>query len=238
VITRSVDHQYTYEGQTYPGVTSILRVIDKSDALMRWASRKTAEAALGLLEELPNMLGQVGTEGVLKALSSRSAWQRDEAAGVGTEIHAMADLVAHGQALPEMLPSIRTRVDHYLAWWNASGWTLRASEALLVNPLLGYGGTLDLLAYDRDGKTVLADVKTGSGVYREVILQLAAYGASELIQVDGVVYPMPKVDRYAVLHVTLEGVREVEVNVGGREREAFMAAMDLSEWRESVKGRL
>jgi len=39
-ITRDRWHHYTYAGQTYPGVTSILRVLDKSDALMAWASRK------------------------------------------------------------------------------------------------------------------------------------------------------------------------------------------------------
>ena len=46
-ITRDRYHRYTYEGTTYPGVTSVLRVLDKSDALMAWASRNTAQAALG-----------------------------------------------------------------------------------------------------------------------------------------------------------------------------------------------
>ena len=33
-ITRSADHRYTYEGTVYPGVTSILGVLDKSGPLM------------------------------------------------------------------------------------------------------------------------------------------------------------------------------------------------------------
>ena len=64
---------------------------------------------------------------------------------------------------------ITSRVLAYAAWWKASGWRLRLSEAMLVNPMMGYGGTLDLLAYDRDGRTVLADIKTGKGVYQEAV---------------------------------------------------------------------
>ena len=32
-ITRSLDHRYTYDGQTYPGVTGILKILDKSGPL-------------------------------------------------------------------------------------------------------------------------------------------------------------------------------------------------------------
>ena len=78
-------------------------------------------------------------------------------------------------------PDNPSRVLAYAAWWKASGWRLRLSEAMLVNPMMGYGGTLDLLAYDRDGRTVLADIKTGKGVYQEAVLQLTAYGMAELI---------------------------------------------------------
>ena len=54
-ITRDRWHRYTYEGITYPGVTSVLRVLDKSDALMAWASRNTAEAALAQLDHLASL---------------------------------------------------------------------------------------------------------------------------------------------------------------------------------------
>ena len=73
-ITRDRYHRYTYEGTTYPGVTSILRVLDKSDALMAWASRNTAEAALAQLDHLAGLRDTVGPEGVVKALTARSGW--------------------------------------------------------------------------------------------------------------------------------------------------------------------
>jgi len=184
-------------------------------------------------------LETVGAEGVVKALTARSAWKRDEAAQLGTEVHALADLVVRGQPTPSMTETQRARVLHYAEWWKASGWTLRLSEAFVVSPQWGYGGTFDLLARDRDGRTVLADVKTGKAVYKESVLQLTAYGMATFVQPVGAdqVYPMVTPDRYAILHVTAEGVREVEVAVGEMEMHAFCACLDLNAWMDTMKGR-
>lgn len=255
-ITRSADHRYTYEGVTYPGVTTMLKVLDKSDALMSWAARQTAEAALNLIHAkdspgfidstaLIALLDSVGRKGTIRALTSRSSWQRDEAAQLGTEVHRLAESM-HSDAgqytLPTLPDGIRKRIEAYADWWNASGWTRPLTEVMGVNPSVGYGGTLDLLARDADGRLVLADIKTGKGVYREAILQLTAYGDFTVMQ-----YPtlgqwklavMPKVDRYVILHVTLDGVREVELTVGQDERMAWLDCVDLYRWTQKVKGRL
>lgn len=255
-ITRSADHAYTYRGITYPGVTGLLKVIDKSDALMSWAARNTAEAAIALALDyevtnaspsgvtnertqsgLDKLLDTVGAEGTVRALTSRSSWKRDEAAALGTEVHNLADLVVRGAPTPAMGDTTRARVLKYAEWWKASGWTLRTSEAMLVNTAQGYGGTLDLLARDRDGATVLADIKTGKAIYHEAVLQLTAYGNAELIETAAGLFRMPVPDRYVILHVTMDGTREIEVTVGGLEWQAFQACMDLSTWRETVKGK-
>lgn len=256
-ITRSADHMYTYEGVTYRGVTGVLSVIDKSGPLMSWAARQTAEAAVHMItnsisklddgrsmNSLEALLETVGKEGTIKALTSRSSWKRDEAAALGTEVHNLADLVVRGQPTPSMAETTRKRVLAYAEWWKASGWTLRTSEAMLVNPTASYGGTLDLLARDRDGATVLADIKTGKAVYNEAVLQLTAYGMAEFIQPPtenvmepGTVFAMPKVDRHVILHVTADAVREVEITVGSLERIAWLACLDLATWRDSVKGK-
>jgi hypothetical protein len=245
-ITRSTDHQYTYNGVTYPGVTSILKVIDKSDALMSWAARQTAEAAVYLAldgddagDAFHTLLSTVGVEGTVKALTSRSSWKRDEAAALGTAVHGYADDHINGRPIPDDLPEIqRDYVAVYADWWKASGWTVRTSEAYLIHTAHGYGGTLDLLCRDRDGRTVLADIKTGKGVYSEAVLQLAAYGAAELIQTPaGALFPMPAVDRYAILHVTKDGVREIEVSIGNLELLAWGAAIDLHSWWQTIKGK-
>jgi hypothetical protein len=108
----------------------------------------------------------------------------------------------------------------------------------LLEPFDGWGGTFDILAYDRDGKTVLADIKTGN-VYPKVALQLAGYDMASVVQPAGAtqVYPMPKIDRHVVIHVTASGTKEKEVNVGTAERMAFLAALDIYHWTKSMKGK-
>lgn len=244
-ITRSADHRYTYEGVTYPGVTTILGALDKSGPLMGWAAKETATAAVRLLDELPAMLANLGEAGVISALTARKNWQRDEAAQLGTDVHALADLIVNGQPLPPTITDTqRIRAQHYAEWWKASGWTLRLAEAMVVRPSVdheeqGWGGTFDLLAYDADKRTVLADVKTGKAVYKEAVLQLAAYSMANIVQPATAdrTFPMPMVDRYVVLHVTADGVREVELSIGTRENMAFLACLDLYHWIESMKGR-
>lgn len=246
VIQRTQDHRYYYGGVAYPGVTGILDVLDKSQQLMWWASNGTADAALALWSDktaFQTLLDTVGPEGVKKALTNRSGWQRDEAAKLGTEVHNIADLIVSGKDTPEMSPAALERVMRYKDWWQASGWRIRLSEALVVHPTARYGGTFDLLAYDPDGRTVLADIKTGGKwgrkAYDSEVLQLAAYGMAELVAPMGSekAYPMPAIDRYVVLHVMPDGVKEIEITVGAAERQAFLACIDLSEWRKQFKGR-
>ena len=59
---------------------------------------QTAIAAVDT--DLLALVGTVGREGAIKALSSRANWQRDEAAALGTEVHSLADLVVRGEPTP------------------------------------------------------------------------------------------------------------------------------------------
>src|SRR5688572_11980794 len=99
-IQRSADHRYTYEGETYPGVTSILDVLDKSGPLMGWAARQTAEAAIDMAmrggdEEsaLDKLVNTVGRAGAISALTARKNWTNETAKDLGTDVHDMAQLV-------------------------------------------------------------------------------------------------------------------------------------------------
>jgi hypothetical protein len=243
-ITRSEDHHYTFDGVTYPGVTRIVKVIDKSGPLMSWAARMTAEAAVAMSGTLPQLIESVGPEGAVKALTARSAWKKDKAAALGTEVHRIADIISNGGTPPPMDADTMARVDHYTKWWQSSGWTVRASEALLVNPSVGYGGTMDVIAKDREGRTVLADYKTGSvsyqgRLYPEILMQLAAYGMAEwLDQQDGQLYAMPQIDRYAVVQIRADGVEEIEARIGDQEREAFQMCLRLTRWVSGLKGKV
>ena len=256
-LTRSVDHKYTATDDdglsvTVPGTTDIVGVVDKSDALAGHAANETAFAAVELAQRKVNgysaleiLLEVVGPEGVHKALTHRPKFHRDNAAALGTRVHGWADkLLTVGltdEDMSSMDDATLKRVRAYSKWWQESGWTLRLTEGMVYNPEVKYGGTFDLLAYDAEGKTVLADIKTGaSGVYREAILQLTGYGMAPLVQPSGGdrVFIAPKPDRYAVLHVTATKVREIPVHVGEAETMAFLDCVDLYRWLEKTGGRL
>jgi hypothetical protein len=241
-IQRTQDHRYGYNGQWYPGVTDILsQCIDKSGAFANAASKRTAEAAVAMLKDgaLAKMVADLGDLATIKALSSTHTGQWNQAAQLGSAVHGLADEFVKGLPLSTESPLAHEYAKRYADWWTASGWRLRLSEAVVVHPEVGYGGTLDLLCYDRDGKTVLADLKTGANVYKSTILQLTAYGMAALVSPMGsdAVYPNPLPDRYAVIHVTKDGVREVCIDVGQAERMAFLDCVDLHRWLASVKGK-
>ena len=48
---------------------------------------------------------------------------------------------------------------------------------------------------------------------------------------------MPEVDRHVILHVTANGVREIEVHIGTLERLAWAGLMDLYAWHQTIKGK-
>jgi hypothetical protein len=49
---------------------------------------------------------------------------------------------------------------------------------------------------------------------------------------------MVEPDRYAILHVTAAGVKEIEVNVDALDRLAFIDCVGLYAWTLARKGRL
>ncbi len=245
MITRSADHRYTYEGVTYPGVSDIIEPIGASfGAASGWGGKMASQAAVRLVNELPKMIEELGEIGAQRALNSRTNWGPDPSGSIlGTSVHELVSDFLLGNPERSITKPEGIRLAHFQEWWRTSGWKLRLTEAYVLHPAVledgwdGWGGTLDILAYDADGRTVLADLKTGS-VHAKAVIQTTAYGMCTLVQPHGAdkVYPMPIPDRYVILHLTENGLREVELAVGQKERMAFMAALDIFHWQESMKG--
>ena len=97
----------------------------------------------------------------------------------------------------------------------------------------GYGGTLDAIAVI-GGETWLLDVKTGTGVYAETGLQLAAYAAADFIGRPGIPrrFRLPRATRFGVIHVRPEGARLIEFHVDRWTVAAFLEARRLFAWQQ------
>jgi len=144
-------------GKRLPGVTTVLGVLDKP-ALLKWAWNQ----------------GKAG-------IDFRAT--RDNAANIGTVAHArieawLRNLQLDETGLPEeAMDKSRIGFSRFVEWWGARELRLEACEVQMVSESMQVGGTADIVAVTPDGKRLVIDVKTSSGVYREAKLQVAAYAA-------------------------------------------------------------
>lgn len=71
---------------------------------------------------------------------------------------------------------VKRCLDLFGEWRSTTKLQLLHSELRLVSDQFGYGGTLDIVGLDYQGRMILVDLKTGK-VYLEAVIQIAAYGA-------------------------------------------------------------
>jgi hypothetical protein len=173
-------HSYLLDDKKIDGVTTILNSLPKI-ALIDWAARTTAAAAVDRWDEL----AQMPLSKRLRELE-QARWNAVKTAGLrGTTIHALADRLAHG--LPVDVPDEHVGpVEAYARFLDKWDIHMIATEAPCANTELNYGGTLDAVGtIGRLGTgPVMIDLKTG-GVYDEAALQVAAYAGCDLWQPDG-----------------------------------------------------
>lgn len=204
-------HRYIVDGQNYSGrgVTTLIGGGMPKPALIGWAARITAEAAVYERETwLPMATG--GRPKAAIEWLKEARWQStNEAALRGTDVHNLAARLADGETV-EVDDTTGALVDAYLAFRADFMPTNEHAERMIVNRTHVYAGTFDLLA-DLEGylwipelekakhrlsepelaaleagelterpARVLIDYKTSaSGIYPEATVQLAAYRYAE-----------------------------------------------------------
>lgn len=227
------NHGYKIDGEKVPGVTTALNAINKP-ALKVWAARVVAAKAVNEWDQL----AELPVAARLKALEGAPFETLKKAALRGNEIHRLGEKVAHGLVV-DVPDEHRGPVEAYARWLD--DWQIEpiATETPLGSLQHGYGGTADLWARvgARGGALALLDVKTGSNVYGETALQLAAYRYADVIQPEkGVEIPTPEVERVYVAHVLPDSVRCLPVEAGPAEFRTFLYALQvhrqLERWKE------
>lgn len=188
---------YAYEGKNYPTVTTLLKALNKP-ALVGWAAKSVAEYAAKNYEQIYAIAAE--DEAAAIDLLKGTPWrERDKAASLGARVHAIA--AAGGTPDAEEKPF----VDQWLKFLEDTGATVVCQEQIVVNTVIGYGGTADLILKNKAGEHVMLDIKTGKtvadrdgSVYPEIRLQLNAYAHAD------VGLPVT-VDKAAVLHIQRDG---------------------------------
>jgi hypothetical protein len=250
---RTEDHDYYVDGQgPYPSVTSVLRVMHKP-AIEADLKREVARHAVADLRsgELARMIATEGDEEAIKQLAAKGTLKRDAAATFGTLVHAMvADAPQSPQEASGALETPQEALPYLEAWYRflgrSEGLEVISSEHAIFNLTEGYAGTYDFLARwhckDHESCRWLFDVKSGKQSYGDWALQLEGYRHGEFVSLpnDPVRYPMPWADHVAVLHLRPDkysdtGYRILEYVTGNRDWVAFLAALNLYQWREEKR---
>lgn len=147
------------DGTRVPGTTTVLGRWKESGGLLQWAFKMGQSGALTLYEE------------------------RDKAGDIGTLAHAMSDNDMRGKDPEEALllapiefkEKARTAYRSFVKWRDNQRGICIPCEEPLVSEVHRYGGTPDFLIRTEDGKLAMADIKTSNGIYRDMLMQVAAY---------------------------------------------------------------
>ena len=205
------NHSYYLDGQKLPGVTTILGDGLAKPALVAWGINTASAYAV----DNWNDLAELKPSERLDRLKKSPYADRDAAAKRGTEVHRLAELLAHGKevTVPDELAGHVEAYVRFLDEFEPEPYLLEtACVSLSKWPYAGtFDGILDIPSRGR----LLVDIKTArSGVFPDNALQLAAYRWATHYAVpddDWELHPMPQVDGCAVIHVRADGYDLVPV---------------------------
>jgi hypothetical protein len=170
-------HTYAINSKRATGITTIIGVLAKPQ-LIGWASRMCAEYVAE--KWLPEMVySKEEITNILAEAKLAHQKKKEEAGTIGTDAHSLVEIYINtcldencGKPLTSSTDSITKfrdwaieNVDHFLF-----------SERQMFNKEMFIAGTADFAAVMKDGKKLIGDFKTSSGVYGiDYFLQCAGY---------------------------------------------------------------
>jgi hypothetical protein len=229
-------HRYKLDGKWVPGVTTLIGKGLPKPALMYWSAKTVAE---WVADNAPvaDQLAELGGRGPAVAFLKELPWQkRDTAAVKGTDVHDLAEKLAHGEEVdvPDHLTGYVKAAVAFLDDWQFQP-TL--TERACASRKWRHAGKFDGIGTIADGRTALIDWKTSkSGIYGETSLQLAAYAHSEFYIDDaGTEHAMPKVDVGLGVWLTPDGYEAYEMNITEDAYKAFLHVQYVANTADKLK---
>lgn len=232
---------YDIAGVAYPSVTSILKYVGEKEALIAWSAKVERDL---VIETSAKMFAEMefGHKDPLRwtvCLQARLGEEKAhkkllrEAADIGSKAHELLEWQMRMELCQKVGPSPILGPQSQFAYAALQKWR----ESHKVKPVLveftvhstqyGYAGTADLLA-EVDGVLTLLDYKTGKKIYRESLMQNAAYrhalremglGAAE----QGLIVRLPKTEDDPGLEVVNAGDEQANF-------EAFLHAKSIADY--------
>jgi len=230
-----IKHVYRIDGKVVPGVTTVTGVMDKP-ALVPWAVKMTVEHLSRVLKP-----GVSYTEPQLSAILADAKNARfrvsGEAINIGSDAHDWIERYIKAKILeyplPEMpqYPPVLNAVKSFIDWESGSDIKYIASEKRVLSLEHLYSGTADIQAVI-NGRNVVADLKTSTGIYEEYFVQVAAY-AKAIEEEHGIHF-----DEIVIIRIPKTSGDIVEIASSSdidRLYEIFLSCLNIWRWKNSGK---
>lgn len=150
------------DGKPYTRASTLAKALDDTSNLMQWKARKVAEG-MGQAADLVALAATSrGDKKVLDDVVER-AMDRAGAGGgrdIGTGIHAATEMLDGGEDITGLPTDLQKDALAYQDCYAGLGLTPVLAETFVVNRHLQSAGTFDRLMVDRDGDTLITDIKT------------------------------------------------------------------------------
>jgi hypothetical protein len=250
-LSRSDDHRYfwTIDGVIHvpegaPGVTTVLKQLDKSGPFWAAASRIVARKAVQDYPNLGRLIIAQGDDYAVDWLAKSTRDKSQKAMDLGVLIHKLIE-DGDDDVPDEAAPYMAQFMSGFLLKYNP---THEHVETMVYSEAGAYGGTLDLIA-TIGGQRWLIDYKTSDKPigksptmfpYADVALQLAGLGFADFIgkPQDSTRYPIPHIDKYGVVAITPNDCQLVEYQVTDAEWQTFLRLRGIHEWVKTRKGQV
>jgi hypothetical protein len=194
------DRTYETPYGVLPSVTTVLGLLDKSGALMGWATKTMVEYLKSLADPKGHIL--ITKDEATDIFKKARAYHKEisqKALDIGSGVHNVIEVHLKGQPIGGLLeadPRLKPPFKAFLDWHKDSGFKFIATERKVCSPLM-FAGTLDGLA-EKDGKLWVIDFKTSKAIYDGYDCQASAYRQAVMdgmyLSLDGWVDSKLKVD--------------------------------------------
>lgn len=182
-------HAYKWDGQFVPGVTTILKCVNKP-VLIQWAANMASEHWLAEMKSEKKDL-----DAIHKAAKVAHRKKAQAAADIGHNVHAYAECFFKDRPLPVLeTDQAKKGAEAFHKWFDSHNVKIKASERMVFSKEYYFAGTCDFVA-EIDGVLGVGDIKTSKGIYPEMRLQTAAY--QHAIQEEkGIKFPVRWIIRF------------------------------------------
>ena len=223
-------HSHYFNGQRMTGITTVLSVISKGDALIQWAANMAVDYIDGNLpvrrEENILSVDADDFKRILEEARKAHCRKKEEAGQKGTDIHALiSEMIKSviGAVEYKFEKSENPQIQHFIEWTQNNKVKFLESEKHLYSKTHFLGGICDGVV-EIDGQKWLIDFKTGgTRVYAEAFFQMGGY---EILLSEMGEYK--DLTGYIVLGIFKEGTMEEKRSVSNEDnKQAFLNALSL-----------